>query len=54
MRSTPKADGKDESPAPKQVSASQLLGRTKALIILHNDARYILRITSNNKLILTK
>lgn len=55
MRSTPTADDKNEAPAaPRQVRASQLLGRTKALIILHDDARYILRITSNNKLILTK
>lgn len=54
MRSAPKVDGKDESPAPREVKASQLLGPTKALIILHNDARYTLRITSNNKLILTK
>lgn len=54
MRSAPKAEDKDESLAPRQVKASQLLGPTKALIILHNDARYTLRITSNNKLILTK
>ena len=54
MDPAPKADDKNETPAPRQVRASQLLGRTKALIILHNDARYTLRITSNNKLILTK
>ena len=31
-----------------------MLGRDKEIHVLHNDERYILRITVNNKLILTK
>ena len=37
-----------------QVSTKELLGRKKQLRISHNGADYTLRITSNNKLILTK
>lgn len=36
------------------VSSRELLGRNKRLEIEHNGERYTLRITSNNKLILTK
>ena len=36
------------------VSSKELLGERKLLIIEHNGDRYTLRITSNNKLILTK
>ncbi len=36
------------------VSSSQLMGTRKRLIIEHNGEQYTLRITSNNKLILTK
>lgn len=43
-----------KSAIPEQVSSRELLGQRKELIILHNDERYILRVTGNNKLILTK
>jgi len=36
------------------ISSRELLGRNKRLEIEHNGERYTLRITSNNKLILTK
>ena len=48
------AGGKEKLSAPNQVNSEQLLGRDKELIIIHNNKRYILRITANNKLILTK
>lgn len=48
------AGDKEKPPAPKQVDSRQLLGRNRELYILHNNERYILRITANNKLILTK
>ena len=48
------AGDKNKQPAPKQVDTRQLLGRDKEVYILHNNERYILRITANNKLILTK
>ncbi len=48
------AGDKEKPPAQKQVDSRQLLGRNKELFILHNNERYILRITANNKLILTK
>ncbi len=40
--------------AAESVSSKDLLGDRKQLIIEHNGDRYTLRITSNNKLILTK
>ena len=48
------AGNKEKPPAPKQVDSSHLLGRGREIYILHNNERYILRITANNKLILTK
>ncbi|MDG2141792.1 MAG: hemin uptake protein HemP [Gammaproteobacteria bacterium] len=42
------------TPTIKQVSTTELLGNKKQLQISHNGAEYTLRITSNNKLILTK
>ena len=48
------AGDKEKPSAPKQVSSQQLLGGYRELFILHNNERYILRITANNKLILTK
>ena len=38
----------------RKVSTKELLGSKKQLQIRHNGAEYTLRITSNNKLILTK
>jgi len=45
---------KKERPAPKEISSAELLGEAQALIIMHNDEAYTLRITANRKLILTK
>ena len=39
---------------PQKVSSKQLLGETKKLFIQHAGGEYTLRITANNKLILTK
>lgn len=36
------------------VSSQKLLGSVSQMIIEHNGERYTLRITANNKLILTK
>lgn len=38
----------------KQISSAQLLGPRGELVIIHNEERYTLRITANQKLILTK
>lgn len=38
----------------RRVTASQLLGDAREIIIEHDGHDYRLRITSNNKLILTK
>ncbi len=43
-----------KTPVPKQVDSHQLIGRDREIYILHNNERYLLRITANNKLILTK
>jgi len=37
-----------------EISSATLTGETKELVIIHNNQRYMLRITANNKLILTK
>lgn len=37
-----------------EISSAELTGQTKELVIIHNNERYMLRITANNKLILTK
>ncbi len=39
---------------PTIVSSEQLLGKQRQMLIEHNGERYCLRITANNKLILTK
>ena len=51
----------DDSPAPTQnlspeqhkVSSAALLGSRKELVIVHNGREYRLRLTQNDKLILT-
>lgn len=40
--------------SPRRLQASALLGGDRELILLHGDAEYRLRLTSNDKLILTK
>lgn len=37
-----------------QIKSGVLFAKNKELIIVHNDEEYRLRITGNNKLILTK
>jgi hemin uptake protein HemP len=39
---------------PASISTDALMGGGKELIILHNEEQYLLRITRNGKLILTK
>ncbi|MEX0902144.1 MAG: hemin uptake protein HemP [Pseudohongiellaceae bacterium] len=39
---------------PVEIDSAELLGDRKELGIIHNGERYQLRITANNKLILTK
>ncbi|AFL73311.1 hemin uptake protein HemP [Thiocystis violascens] len=41
-------------PIPRSVDVRMLLGDAQLLTIKHGDSRYILRMTRNNKLILTK
>jgi len=43
-----------ELPPARVVTSDALLGSPGRLLILHNGERYTLRITANNKLILTK
>lgn len=38
----------------RTITSAQLLGPKGALVIIHNEERYTLRITANRKLILTK
>ncbi|MEG4315192.1 hemin uptake protein HemP [Pseudomonas sp. FIP_A4] len=42
------------SPARRIVSSDQLLDGTKEMVILHDGHEYVLRLTRQNKLILTK
>jgi hemin uptake protein HemP len=39
---------------PREVSSRELLGTEREIVIVHNGERYTLRLTVNNKLILTK
>lgn len=38
----------------QEISSVELLGPRGELVIIHNEERYTLRITANQKLILTK
>lgn len=40
--------------APQEIDLRRLLGDATQLVIRHGDQRYILRLTRQNKLILTK
>ena len=42
------------SPPRRRVCSDQLLGDSKELVILHDGHEYVLRLTRQNKLILTK
>ena len=39
---------------PREITSAELFSTGRELIILHNGERYCLRLTANNKLILTK
>ena len=55
--STTGSDGAEDRTVTVQsgrISASDLLGELRLLRIEHNGSDYVLRITRNNKLILTK
>lgn len=39
---------------PRQFDIKELLGEHKEIFIIHNQERYVLRVTANDKLILTK
>ncbi|MGQ9658835.1 MAG: hemin uptake protein HemP [Thermochromatium sp.] len=42
------------SPLPRVIDVRSLLGNDPFVMIKHGDCRYVLRMTRNNKLILTK
>lgn len=44
----------DESIWSKVISSASLLGKDKSVVIVHDDQRYVLRVTKLGKLILTK
>lgn len=50
-RNDPKAPA---SPPPRRITSTDLLGKQKRLIIEHRGQDYELRLTRQNKLILTK
>lgn len=41
-------------PVPRTIDVRSLLGNDQLVMIEHGDCRYVLRMTRNNKLILTK
>lgn len=54
-------DANSRDPAPgsharkrREITSAELLAQAREIAILHNGERYTLRITANNKLILTK
>ncbi|QGM46231.1 hemin uptake protein HemP [Methylocystis heyeri] len=48
------ARGAEDAPAPLEMDARELLGPRQEMTIIHAGERYRLRVTANNKLILTK
>jgi hemin uptake protein HemP len=55
MDSTRKPNSLSErGPSLPRIDASTLLASSREIILVHNDQEYRLRITSNDKLILTK
>ncbi len=53
-RETAKPSEPDEADAPLEIETRDLLGPRREATIIHAGERYRLRITANNKLILTK
>lgn len=43
-----------QKPETREIDVRELIGETKEVILLHAGERYRLRITANDKLILTK
>ena len=52
--SPPKRTGTPDQPGLPRIEISTLLGDSREVILLHNGEAYRLRVTANNKLILTK
>lgn len=49
-----KSGGGEARASRRPLRSTELLGAAKEVVIVHDGAEYILRITSKNKLILTK
>lgn len=52
--STTPAGRSDDGPSPRVVTSEDLLAGGRELVIRHEHATYLLRLTGSNKLILTK
>jgi hemin uptake protein HemP len=50
----PPHPGDTLSEGPRQLAVSTILGADREVLLIHNGEAYRLRITANNKLILTK
>jgi hemin uptake protein HemP len=48
-----RAVGEPQKTAPQKVASAVLLGSNRELVIVHNGREYRLRLTQNDKLILT-
>jgi len=53
-RAQRRPDGSLPQSAPRELSSAELFGAETEILIVHEEARYRLRITRQNKLILTK
>ena len=53
-RSSNQKQERDEDEPPLEIDTRALLGKRREATIIHDGERYRLRVTSNNKLILTK
>jgi hemin uptake protein HemP len=53
-RHRPIQPGHSGPPSAREVPVEVILGEEREAVIIHNGVRYRLRITSNDKLILTK
>lgn len=51
---SPEANGQTRTAAPSPIRSRELFGAGRQLLIEHSGHVYLLRITQNNKLILTK
>ena len=53
-KTPPSVDRSTQQSNQRNFDSHELFGNEKEIVISHEDVRYMLRITSNNKLILTK